>query len=193
MPRNAAECPCSLANQGRDTFPIRVVLEARQPRIHRHKREVGGGSNGIRTRVHVRHALLSTTTSSYPRLVNTPDPGIEIRSGSRSSGSGNPCFRAASVARFKIKELRHSGRRITAGDGSSGRVSRLLPSRNPVRGVWHSVAHPSRRAAGRPASRLTVKRRNLPSHKVASLLSRIRTRVLATIASWPLDSSGSNA
>src|SRR6516164_6800615 len=28
--RNASECPCSLANHGRDTFSIRVVLEARK-------------------------------------------------------------------------------------------------------------------------------------------------------------------
>jgi site-specific DNA recombinase len=37
----------------------------------------------------------------------------------------NPCFRAASVARFKIRELRHSGHRITAGDGNSRCVSWL--------------------------------------------------------------------
>lgn len=30
MPPNAAQCPCSLANQGRDTCPIRFVPHARK-------------------------------------------------------------------------------------------------------------------------------------------------------------------
>jgi hypothetical protein len=43
--------PCYLASQGRSTSSTRLMPYSGEPSTHGHNGAVGGGSNGIRTRV----------------------------------------------------------------------------------------------------------------------------------------------
>jgi hypothetical protein len=122
-----------------------------------------------------------------------------------------PVFPCCLRRPLQNQELRHSDRRITAGDGNSGRVSGLLPSSNAARGVWYSVAGLNRgdtlpspqRPTWRSASwlscdacpwilaALTAQKADAPAWRLRPHLRRLRRRLVGVARSAPCAADGS--
>jgi hypothetical protein len=110
MPRNASEWPGYLFTQGRACCGSAMCHTFAKPSIHRHKREVGGGSNGIRAPLDGKFPRGSAVTRRVRNRgkSSTKGPDKRIAPGRRDSARLNSHFTRGS------RSARIVGRQILA-------------------------------------------------------------------------------